>query len=211
MLPGPSRASAWACVRMPAKSNGAGGASDPASGLPAAPNSPFSLDTGMRPVSNACPGKSGEVSDVEVNAHLGNPGLITPHRPANYRGSEASYTQMKLPSSSAARVEPWRGNSPSSAVSSPQTPRESSRIDVRRKFPSSMHLDTGSVFLWHSASLHGHNSWKPSVPFEVTRGDRRYMRASIGSSFPCLSDRFAVQEHKWTRRDRSIPVVSTSV
>ena len=33
----------------------------------------FSLDTGMRPVSNACPGESGEVPDVEVNAHLGNP------------------------------------------------------------------------------------------------------------------------------------------
>jgi hypothetical protein len=35
----------------------------------------FSLDTGTRPVSNACPGESGEVTDVEVNAHLGNPGL----------------------------------------------------------------------------------------------------------------------------------------
>jgi small multidrug resistance pump len=29
----------------------------------------------MRPVSNACPGESGEVPDAEVNAHLGNPGL----------------------------------------------------------------------------------------------------------------------------------------
>ncbi len=34
----------------------------------------FSLDTGMRPVSNACSGEPGEVPDDEVNAHLGNPG-----------------------------------------------------------------------------------------------------------------------------------------
>ena len=34
----------------------------------------FSLDTGMRPVSNACSGEPGEVPDNEVNAHLGNPG-----------------------------------------------------------------------------------------------------------------------------------------
>ena len=30
----------------------------------------------MRPVSNACSGEPGEVPDDEVNAHLGNPGLI---------------------------------------------------------------------------------------------------------------------------------------
>ena len=35
----------------------------------------FPLDTGMRPVSNACSGEPGEVPDDEVNAHLGNPGL----------------------------------------------------------------------------------------------------------------------------------------
>ena len=33
------------------------------------------LDTGMRPVSNACSREPGEVPDNEVNAHLGNPGL----------------------------------------------------------------------------------------------------------------------------------------
>jgi hypothetical protein len=32
------------------------------------------LDTGMRPVSNACSEGVGEVPDDEVNAHLGNPG-----------------------------------------------------------------------------------------------------------------------------------------
>ena len=35
----------------------------------------FSLDLGMRPVSNACSGEPGEVPNDEVNAHLGNPGL----------------------------------------------------------------------------------------------------------------------------------------
>src|SRR5262249_35330799 len=35
----------------------------------------FFLDTGMRPVSNACPGEPDEVPDNEVNAHPGNPGL----------------------------------------------------------------------------------------------------------------------------------------
>ena len=41
----------------------------------------FSLDTGMRRVSNACSGEPGEVPDEEVNAQLGNPGWdkdITP-------------------------------------------------------------------------------------------------------------------------------------
>ncbi len=36
----------------------------------------FSLDPGMRPVSNACSGEPGEVPDDEVNAHLGNPGYM---------------------------------------------------------------------------------------------------------------------------------------
>ena len=35
----------------------------------------FFLDTGMRPVSNACSGTPGGVPDDEINAHLGNPGL----------------------------------------------------------------------------------------------------------------------------------------
>ena len=35
------------------------------------------LDTGMRPLSNACSGEPGEYPDSEVNAHLGNPGLRT--------------------------------------------------------------------------------------------------------------------------------------
>ena len=35
----------------------------------------FSLDTGLRPVSDACSGEPREVPDNEVNAHLGNPGL----------------------------------------------------------------------------------------------------------------------------------------
>jgi hypothetical protein len=34
----------------------------------------FSLDTGMRRVSNASSGEPGEVPDYEVSAHLGNPG-----------------------------------------------------------------------------------------------------------------------------------------
>jgi hypothetical protein len=41
----------------------------------------FSLDMGMRRVSNACSGEPGEVPDEEVNAQLGNPGWdkdITP-------------------------------------------------------------------------------------------------------------------------------------
>jgi hypothetical protein len=36
----------------------------------------FFLDAGMRPVSNTCSGEPNEVPDNEVNAHLGNPGLI---------------------------------------------------------------------------------------------------------------------------------------
>ena len=36
----------------------------------------FSLDTGMRLVSNASSGEPGEVPGDEVNAHLGNPGSI---------------------------------------------------------------------------------------------------------------------------------------
>jgi hypothetical protein len=40
----------------------------------------FSLDTGMRPVSNACSGQPGEVPDDEVNSHLGNPGLMKKSR-----------------------------------------------------------------------------------------------------------------------------------
>ena len=44
------------------------------------------FDMGIRPVSNACSGKLGEVTDDEVNGHLGNPvtnklGVLTPsHR-----------------------------------------------------------------------------------------------------------------------------------
>ena len=34
----------------------------------------FSLDSGMRPVSNGCTGEPGEVPDDELNAHLGNAG-----------------------------------------------------------------------------------------------------------------------------------------
>ena len=34
----------------------------------------FSLDAGMRRVSNASSGEPGEVQDHEVNSHLGNPG-----------------------------------------------------------------------------------------------------------------------------------------
>ena len=54
---------------------GPSGRSDRASGPPTAPDSPFSLDTGMRPASNASSAEPGEVPDNEVNAHLGNPGL----------------------------------------------------------------------------------------------------------------------------------------
>src|SRR4051794_5745884 len=53
------------------ESNGAVGASVQASGLPAAPITLFSLDTGVRPVSNACPGEPGAAPDDEVNTHLG--------------------------------------------------------------------------------------------------------------------------------------------
>ena len=34
----------------------------------------FSLDLGIRRMSNACSGEPGEVPDEEVNAQLGNPG-----------------------------------------------------------------------------------------------------------------------------------------
>ena len=54
-----------------------GGRRDARTGLHLADRSEsrrFSLDTGMRPVSNACSGGVGEAPDDEVNAHLGNPG-----------------------------------------------------------------------------------------------------------------------------------------
>jgi hypothetical protein len=48
----------------------------------------FSFDTGMRRVSNGSSGDPGEVSDNEVNAHLGNPGLPnTKATPTGCRGT----------------------------------------------------------------------------------------------------------------------------
>ena len=49
----------------------------------------FSLDAGMRRVSNVCSGEPGEVPDNEVNTHLGNPGCAVVTGEGHGRRSKA--------------------------------------------------------------------------------------------------------------------------
>ena len=74
-------------VRVTSRGRSRRGPSGRPDGHPACPphrSRRFSLDTGMRRVSNASSGDPGEVPDEEINAHLGNPGsmgrLVTPMR-----------------------------------------------------------------------------------------------------------------------------------